>query len=77
MSFRTAAERILSTIKMHLIKGRCSGDLFSEAVMEVAHSLDLRIKNLINLSSEEKNESSTGISPAQVSFLKHIFFFFF
>ncbi|XP_040200221.1 PCNA-interacting partner [Rana temporaria] len=61
---RTAAERILSTIKMHLIKGRCSGDLFSEAVMEVAHSLDLRIKNLIN-SSEEKNESSTGISPAR------------
>ncbi|KAM5170178.1 PCNA-interacting partner [Mantella aurantiaca] len=62
---RTSAERLLSAIKMHLIKGRGSGDLFSEAVMEVAHSLDLRIKNLINLSSEVKNEDSTGISPAR------------
>ncbi|XP_077328325.1 PCNA-interacting partner isoform X2 [Lithobates pipiens] len=62
---RTASERILSAIKMHLIKGRSSEDLFSEAVMEVAHNLDLRIKNLINLSSEAKPESSTGISPAR------------
>ncbi|XP_018415174.1 PREDICTED: PCNA-interacting partner-like [Nanorana parkeri] len=61
---RTAAELLLSAIKMHLIKGRGSGDLFSEAVMEVAQDLDLRIKNLI-LSSEVKNESSTGISPAR------------
>lgn len=62
---RTAADRILSAIKMHLIKGRGSGDLFSEAVMEVAHNMDLRIKNLINLSSEVKHESSAGISPAR------------
>ncbi|XP_072257236.1 PCNA-interacting partner isoform X2 [Pyxicephalus adspersus] len=62
---RIAAERLLSAIKMHLIKGRGSGDPFSEAVMEVAQDLDLRIKNLINLSSEVKNESSTGISPAR------------
>ncbi|XP_044136537.1 PCNA-interacting partner isoform X2 [Bufo gargarizans] len=62
-STRNAAERILSAIKMHLIKGRGSGDSFSEAVMEVEQDLDLRIKNLLNVSSE--NECSMGISPAR------------
>ncbi|XP_077121734.1 PCNA-interacting partner isoform X2 [Ranitomeya variabilis] len=60
---RNAGERILSAIKMQLIKGRGSGDPFSEAVIEVAQELDLRIKNLLNLSTE--SESSTGISPSR------------
>ncbi|KAG9490531.1 hypothetical protein GDO78_006069 [Eleutherodactylus coqui] len=62
-STRNAGELILSAIKMHLMKGRSSGDSFSEAVLEVAQDLDLRIKNLINSFSE--NEPSTGISPAR------------
>ncbi|XP_053319202.1 PCNA-interacting partner isoform X2 [Spea bombifrons] len=62
---RTAGERILSTIKMHLIKGRGSGDPLSEAATDVAQDLDLRIKNLINLSIENSNGTTTGISPAR------------
>ncbi|XP_075065377.1 PCNA-interacting partner [Mixophyes fleayi] len=62
---RTTGELILSAIKMHLIKGRGSGDSFSEAVMEVSQDLDLRIKNIMHLSKEDKSESATGISPAR------------
>ncbi|KAM9313212.1 PCNA-interacting partner [Gastrophryne carolinensis] len=61
---RIAGEKLLSAIKMQLIKGRGSGDLFTEAVLEVAQDLDLRIKNLLNLSSEE-SRGSTEISPAR------------
>ncbi|XP_068133045.1 PCNA-interacting partner [Hyperolius riggenbachi] len=61
---RTATEKLLSAIKMRLMKGRSSGDPFSEAVLETAEDLDLRIKNLINLSSE-KHDDSTGISPSR------------
>ncbi|XP_073431267.1 PCNA-interacting partner isoform X1 [Dendrobates tinctorius] len=59
-SARNAGELILSAIKTHLLKGRGSGDGFSEAVVEVAQELDLRVKNL-NLSTA--NESAIGISP--------------
>ncbi|XP_063783869.1 PCNA-interacting partner isoform X2 [Pseudophryne corroboree] len=62
---RTTGELILSAIKMHLIKGRGSGDSFSEAVLEVAQELDLRIKTIINLCREDTSESTTGISPAR------------
>ncbi|XP_075712797.1 PCNA-interacting partner isoform X2 [Rhinoderma darwinii] len=62
-SARNAGALILSAIKMHLIKGRGSGDSFSEAVIEVAQDLDLRVKDLLNLSNE--NERSTGVSPAR------------
>ncbi|XP_075456733.1 PCNA-interacting partner isoform X3 [Ascaphus truei] len=62
---RTAGELILSTIKMHLIKGRGSGDPVSLAAAEVAQDLDLRIKNIINLLHENGNGSTTGISPAR------------
>ncbi|NP_001089910.1 PCNA-interacting partner [Xenopus laevis] len=62
---RTAGELLLSTIKMHLIKGRGSGDPLSEAATEVAQDLDLRIKYLINLVSEDKSSGTTGISPVR------------
>nr|Q28EM3.2 RecName: Full=PCNA-interacting partner; Short=PARI; AltName: Full=PARP-1 binding protein; AltName: Full=PARP1-binding protein; Short=PARPBP [Xenopus tropicalis] len=62
---RTAGELLLSTIKMHLIKGRSSGDPLSEAATDVAQDLDLRIKNLINLLSEDKYSVTPGISPAR------------
>ncbi|KAM3927114.1 PCNA-interacting partner [Leptodactylus fuscus] len=61
-STRNAAEPILSAIKMHLMKGRGSGDSLSEAVTEVVQDLDLRIKNF---HSSIQNEQSTGISPAR------------
>ncbi|XP_069829561.1 PCNA-interacting partner [Dendropsophus ebraccatus] len=59
---RNAGELILAAIKMHLIKGRGSGDAFSEVAIEVAQDLDLRIKDL-SLSNE--NECPTVISPAR------------
>ncbi|KAG8439441.1 hypothetical protein GDO86_005594 [Hymenochirus boettgeri] len=62
---RTAGELLLSAIKMHLIKGRGSGDLLSEAAAEVALDLDLRIKNHISLLDEERQSGKAGISPAR------------
>ncbi|XP_067392239.1 PCNA-interacting partner isoform X2 [Emydura macquarii macquarii] len=62
---RIAGGRILSTIKMHLIKGRNSGDPFCQAAEEVLQDLDLRIKNIINSQHEAVTASTTGISPAR------------
>ncbi|XP_039339832.1 PCNA-interacting partner isoform X11 [Mauremys reevesii] len=62
---RIAGGRILSTIKMHLIKGRNSGDPFCRAAEEVLQDLDLRIKNIINSQHEAVTASTTGISPAR------------
>uniref|UniRef100_A0A674K2T8 PCNA-interacting partner n=1 Tax=Terrapene triunguis TaxID=2587831 RepID=A0A674K2T8_9SAUR len=62
---RIAGGRILSTIKMHLIKGRNSGDSFCRAAEEVLQDLDLRIKNIINSQHEAVTASTTGISPAR------------
>ncbi|CAO2581326.1 PCNA-interacting partner [Lemmus lemmus] len=58
-----AGGRILSVLKMQLIKGHNSGDPFYKAVEEVVRDLDLRIKNVIN-SQEGIAVSTTGISPA-------------
>ncbi|XP_036026015.1 PCNA-interacting partner isoform X3 [Onychomys torridus] len=58
-----AGGRILSVIKMHLIKGHSSGDPFYKAVEEVVQDLDLRIKNIIN-SQEAVAVSTTTLSPA-------------
>ncbi|XP_074863732.1 PCNA-interacting partner [Carettochelys insculpta] len=62
---RIAGGRILSTIKMHLIKGRNSGDPFCRAAEEVLQDLDLRIKNIINSQHEAVTACATGISPAR------------
>ncbi|XP_075810529.1 PCNA-interacting partner isoform X2 [Microtus pennsylvanicus] len=58
-----AGGRILSVLKMQLIKGHNSGDPFYKAVEEVVRDLDLRIKNIIS-SQEGVAVSTTGISPA-------------
>ncbi|XP_060632864.2 PCNA-interacting partner [Anolis sagrei] len=60
-----AGGRILSTIKMHLIKGRNSKDPFCQAAEEVVQDLDLRIKNIKNFQHEAMAANSTGISPAR------------
>nr|XP_056701977.1 PCNA-interacting partner [Euleptes europaea] len=62
---RLAGGQILSTIKMHLIKGRNSRDPFCRAVEEVVCDLDLRIKNILNFQHDVEAASSTGISPAR------------
>ncbi|XP_053261904.1 PCNA-interacting partner isoform X1 [Podarcis raffonei] len=62
---RLAGGKILSTIKMHLIKGRNSRDAFCQAAEEVVQDLDLRIKNIINFPHESMTASTTGISPAR------------
>uniref|UniRef100_R4GDL7 PCNA-interacting partner n=1 Tax=Anolis carolinensis TaxID=28377 RepID=R4GDL7_ANOCA len=62
---RLAGGRILSTIKMHLIKGRNSKDPFCQAAEEVVKDLDLRIKNIKNFQHEAMAANSTGISPAR------------
>lgn len=64
--FRHAGGRILSTIKMQLIKGRNSRDPFCQAAEEVVQDLDLRIKNIISFQHEAVAASATGISPARV-----------
>uniref|UniRef100_A0A8C8RK17 PCNA-interacting partner n=1 Tax=Pelusios castaneus TaxID=367368 RepID=A0A8C8RK17_9SAUR len=61
---RIAGGRILSTIKMHLIKGQNSGDPFCQAAEEVFQDLYSRIKN-INSQHEAVTASTTGISPAR------------
>ncbi|XP_066489447.1 PCNA-interacting partner [Tiliqua scincoides] len=62
---RLAGGRILSTIKMHLIKGRNSRDPFCQAAEEVVQDLDARIKNIINFQHETEAASTPGISPAR------------
>ncbi|KAF3814523.1 hypothetical protein GH733_017681 [Mirounga leonina] len=61
----TAGGRILSVIKMQLIKGQNSRDPFCKAVEEVTQDLDLRIKNIINSQQGEVAVSTTDISPAR------------
>ncbi|XP_048950121.1 PCNA-interacting partner isoform X3 [Canis lupus dingo] len=60
-----AGGRILSVIKMQLIKGQNSRDPFCKAVEEVAQDLDLRIKNIINSQQGDVAVSTTDISPAR------------
>ncbi|XP_076967934.1 PCNA-interacting partner isoform X3 [Tamandua tetradactyla] len=60
-----AGGRILSLIKMHLIKGQNSRGPFYKAVEEAAQDLDLRIKNIICSHQEIVAVSTTGISPTR------------
>lgn len=62
---RNAVARILSTIKMNLIRGRSSGDRYCSAAMDVVHDLELRIQNIINVQQSAVNGLATGISPAR------------
>ncbi|NXQ82275.1 PARI protein, partial [Nyctibius grandis] len=62
---RIAGGRILSTVKMHLIKGRSNGDPFCQAVEEVVQDLDLKIKNIIDSQHEVLTASTTGVSPTR------------
>ncbi|NXI80851.1 PARI protein, partial [Rhipidura dahli] len=66
LNTRIAGERILSTVKMHLIKDRSNGDPFCQAVEEVVQDLDLKIKNIINSQQETLTAGTTGVSPARV-----------
>ncbi|XP_073940350.1 PCNA-interacting partner isoform X2 [Castor canadensis] len=59
----TAGSRILSVIKMQLVKGQNSGDPFYKAVEKVVQDLDLRIKNIMNSQQESEDASTTDISP--------------
>lgn len=74
--FRIAGGRILSTVKMHLIKGRSNGDPFCQAVEEVVQDLDLKIKNIIDSQHEVLTASTTGVSPAWVMGLLLFFLLF-
>ncbi|NWW37065.1 PARI protein, partial [Panurus biarmicus] len=65
LNTRMAGGRILSTVKMHLIKGRSNGDPFCRAVEEVLQDLDLKIKNIIDSQQETLTASTTGVSPAR------------
>ncbi|NXO09144.1 PARI protein, partial [Oriolus oriolus] len=67
LNTRIAGGRILSTVKMHLIKGRSNGDPFCQAVEEVVQDLDLKIKNIIDSQQETLTASTTGVSPARKS----------
>ncbi|XP_068800689.1 PCNA-interacting partner isoform X1 [Struthio camelus] len=62
---RIAGGRILSTVKMHLIKGRSNGDPFCRAVEEVVQDWDLKIKNIIDSQHDVLTASTTGFSPAR------------
>ncbi|XP_031445600.1 PCNA-interacting partner isoform X2 [Phasianus colchicus] len=62
---RVAGGQILSTVKMHLMKGRSNGDPFYQAVEEVVQDLDLRIKNIIDSQHEVLTASTTGVSPTR------------
>lgn len=74
--FRIAGGRILSTVKMHLIKGRSNGDPFCQAVEEVVQDLDLKIKNIIDSQHEVLTASTTGVSPTRVMGLLLFFLLF-
>ncbi|NWU14032.1 PARI protein, partial [Cephalopterus ornatus] len=73
---RIAGGRILSTVKMHLIKGRSNGDPFCQAVEEVVQDLDLKIKNIIDSQQEILTASTTGVSPTRVMRLLLFFLLF-
>ncbi|XP_058529527.1 PCNA-interacting partner isoform X2 [Ochotona princeps] len=60
-----AGGRILSVIKMQLMKGQNGRDPFYKAVEEVAQDLELRIKNIINSQQGGIAASATDISPAR------------
>ncbi|XP_021114067.1 PCNA-interacting partner isoform X2 [Heterocephalus glaber] len=60
-----AGGRILSVIKMQLIKGQSSGDSFCKAVEEVSQDLELRIKNVVNSQQEDGAFGTSDISPAR------------
>ncbi|KAM8820021.1 PCNA-interacting partner [Eudromia elegans] len=62
---RIAGGQILSTVKMHLIKGRSNGDPFCRAVEEVVEEWDLKIKNIIESQHDVLTASTTGVSPAR------------
>ncbi|NXY52771.1 PARI protein, partial [Callaeas wilsoni] len=76
LNTRVAGGRILSTVKMHLIKGRSNGDPFCQAVEEVVQDLDLKIKNIIDSQQETLTASTTGVSPARVMGLLLFFLLF-
>ncbi|NXC80167.1 PARI protein, partial [Cercotrichas coryphoeus] len=76
LNTRTAGGRILSTVKMHLIKGRSNGDPFCQAVEEVVQDLDLKIKNIVDSQQETLTASTTGVSPARVMGLLLFFLLF-
>ncbi|NXH51917.1 PARI protein, partial [Rhabdornis inornatus] len=76
LNTRIAGGRILSTVKMHLIKGRSNGDPFCQAVEEVVQDLDLKIKNIVNSQQETLTASTTGVSPARVMGLLLLFLLF-
>ncbi|XP_068047075.1 PCNA-interacting partner isoform X4 [Anomalospiza imberbis] len=65
LNTRIAGGRILSTVKMHLLKGRSNGDPFCQAVEEAVQDLDLKIKNIIDSQQETLTASTTGVSPAR------------
>ncbi|NXC25614.1 PARI protein, partial [Campylorhamphus procurvoides] len=73
---RIAGGRILSTVKMHLIKGQSNGDPFCQAVEEVVQDLDLKIKNIIDSQQEILTASTTGVSPTRVMELLLFFILF-
>lgn len=60
-----AGSRILSVIKMQVIKGQNNKDPFCKAVEEVAQDLEWRIKNIFNSQQGDLAVSSTDISPAR------------
>ncbi|XP_015423082.1 PREDICTED: PCNA-interacting partner isoform X1 [Myotis davidii] len=60
-----AGSRILSVIKMQVIKGQNNRDPFCKAVEEVAQDLDWRIKNIFNSQQGDLAVSTTDISPAR------------
>ncbi|NWR15703.1 PARI protein, partial [Emberiza fucata] len=66
LNTRIAGGRILSTVKMHLIKGRSNGDPFCQGVEEAVQDLDLKIKNIIDSQQETLTASTTGVSPARL-----------
>ncbi|KFM13663.1 PCNA-interacting partner [Aptenodytes forsteri] len=70
---RIAGGRILSTVKMHLIKGRSNGDPFCQAVEEVVQDLDLKIKNIIDAQHEVLTASTTGVTARNFSSLACFF----
>ncbi|NXP87804.1 PARI protein, partial [Passerina amoena] len=76
LNTRIAGGRILSTVKMHLIKGRSNGDPFCQAVEEAVQDLDLKIKNIIDSQQETSTASTTGVSPARVMGLLLFFLLF-
>ncbi|NWT92055.1 PARI protein, partial [Urocynchramus pylzowi] len=76
LNTRIAGGRILSTVKMHLIKGRSNGDPFCQAVEEAVQDLDLKIKNIIDSQQETLTASTTGVSPARVMGLLLFFLLF-